>query len=89
MERTPHVLLAGPGANKFAEEQGVPRLPPGSLVTPSAQMALDEFKKTGTILTEIGGKDFQVRIFFENFPYFIIFSEPRRCRYGRSCSTRL
>ncbi|XP_045478220.1 isoaspartyl peptidase/L-asparaginase-like [Harmonia axyridis] len=57
MERTPHVLLAGPGANKFAEEQGIPRLLPGSLITPFAKEALKEFKKKGGSLTEIGGKD--------------------------------
>src|SRR5450432_1997120 len=33
MERTPHVLLVGPGAEDFARECGVERLPPGALVT--------------------------------------------------------
>ena len=33
MQLTPHVLLAGPGAQAFAAEQGVPLLPAGSLVT--------------------------------------------------------
>ncbi|KAL3273720.1 hypothetical protein HHI36_015150 [Cryptolaemus montrouzieri] len=57
MEKTPHVLLAGSGANKFAEEQGIPRVPPGSLITNDAVEALAQFKKCGQILTEIGGKD--------------------------------
>jgi len=33
LERTPHVLLAGPGAEAFADAQGVPRVDPASLVT--------------------------------------------------------
>ena len=33
MERTPHVLLAGPGADAFADAHGVPRTLPGVLVT--------------------------------------------------------
>ncbi|CAH0563342.1 unnamed protein product [Brassicogethes aeneus] len=57
MEKTPHFTLAGAGANKFATEQGVPTVPPGSLVTKSAQQALDQFKKTGYVRTEIGEKN--------------------------------
>ncbi|CAH1154280.1 unnamed protein product [Phaedon cochleariae] len=57
MEKTPHLLLAGAGANKFAKEQGVPALTPGSLVSPSAEMALQHFKKKGGDLTEIGHKN--------------------------------
>lgn len=53
MEKTPHVLLAGAGANKFATEQGVPRLPPGSLVSPYAKLALEKFKKHGEHSTEV------------------------------------
>lgn len=53
MERTPHVLLAGTGANKFAAEQGVPRLPPDSLVSPYAKLALEEFKIHGEHSTEV------------------------------------
>lgn len=34
MERTPHVLLVGEGADAFARAQGVPAIVPGSLVTP-------------------------------------------------------
>ncbi|XP_018566156.1 isoaspartyl peptidase/L-asparaginase [Anoplophora glabripennis] len=55
MEKTPHLLLAGAGANRFAKEQGVPSVPPGSLVTKYAQKALEEFKrKGGDDRTEIG-----------------------------------
>jgi beta-aspartyl-peptidase (threonine type) len=39
MERTPHVLLAGAGADAFAREQAVPAVAPGSLVTPAAHRA--------------------------------------------------
>ncbi|MDP1826469.1 MAG: isoaspartyl peptidase/L-asparaginase [Archangium sp.] len=34
MERSPHVLLVGEGADAFARTQGVPAIAPGSLVTP-------------------------------------------------------
>ena len=34
MEKTPHVLLVGEGADAFARAQGVPAIAPGSLVTP-------------------------------------------------------
>lgn len=54
MEKTPHVLLAGVGANKFAAEQGVPTVPPGSLVSPFAKQALEEYKKRKDTRTEIG-----------------------------------
>ncbi|KAL1497460.1 hypothetical protein ABEB36_008427 [Hypothenemus hampei] len=52
MEKTPHLLLAGAGANKFAEEQGIPRLSPGQLVTPYARSILEEFKKQKGINTK-------------------------------------
>ena len=37
MERTPHGLLAGAGATRFAEQQGVPLLRSADLVTAEAQ----------------------------------------------------
>ena len=37
MERSPHVLLVGPGAEEFAHAQGVPRVEPSSLITPAAR----------------------------------------------------
>lgn len=54
MEKTPHVLLAGQGANKFAEEQGIPKLPPGALISEYARTALGAFKKGAQAQTEIG-----------------------------------
>lgn len=57
MEKTPHVLLAGQGANKFAKEQGVPTLAPGALVSDYARVALEAFKKGAQAQTEIGEKD--------------------------------
>lgn len=56
MEKTPHVLLAGAGANKFASENGISTVEPGSLVTKAAQQALENFKRKGGSLTEIGHK---------------------------------
>jgi len=40
-EKTPHVLLVGPGAEAFADELGTPRVPAESLIAPRA---LDRFK---------------------------------------------
>lgn len=57
MEKTPHVLLAGHGANKFAREQGIETLPEGTLVSKYALEALEDFKKTGDNRTEIGAKN--------------------------------
>ncbi|XP_060521354.1 isoaspartyl peptidase/L-asparaginase [Cylas formicarius] len=57
MERTPHLLLAGAGANKFARDQGVPVLPKGALVSEYAKKALEEFKVRGCASTEIGEKN--------------------------------
>lgn len=57
MEKTPHVLLAGQGANKFAREQGVPTLAPGALVSDYARAALEAYKKGAKAQTEIGDKN--------------------------------
>lgn len=54
MEKTPHVLIGGRGANKFAEEQGIPILPPGTLVTHYARKSLEHFKKNSQAPTQIG-----------------------------------
>lgn len=53
MEKTPHVLFAGAGANRFAHEQGIVRLAEGSLVSPYAKLSLEEFKKRQSSGTEI------------------------------------
>ncbi|CAH1973380.1 unnamed protein product [Acanthoscelides obtectus] len=55
MEKTPHVMFAGAGANRFAREQGVPFVAPGSLVSESAKRSLEMFKKNqAEHLTETG-----------------------------------
>jgi beta-aspartyl-peptidase (threonine type) len=54
MEKTPHFLLAGEGANRFAKEQGFPTVPAGALVSKYAEEALENFKKYGDNRTEIG-----------------------------------
>lgn len=57
MEKSPHVMFAGAGAEKFASEQGVPFVPKGSLVSKYAKKALEDFKKNGgDKRTEIGHK---------------------------------
>jgi isoaspartyl peptidase/L-asparaginase-like protein (Ntn-hydrolase superfamily) len=40
LERSPHVLLVGPGAEAFAAAHGVPRVDPASLVTPARRADL-------------------------------------------------
>lgn len=63
MERTPHVLLAGAGAERFAREQGVGRVPPA--LSPSAAERFEEWQRTrrgGEINIEnrsalLGGRD--------------------------------
>jgi isoaspartyl peptidase/L-asparaginase-like protein (Ntn-hydrolase superfamily) len=40
LERTPHVLLVGPGAEAFAAAQGVPRVEPASLATDARRAEL-------------------------------------------------
>jgi len=57
MEKTPHILLAGAGANKFALEQGVPTVPKGSLVSPLAKKALAQCKTTGDLRCELGDEN--------------------------------
>ena len=41
MERSPHVMLAGDGAEAFAREHGLETMPPEWFVTPRARAALD------------------------------------------------
>ena len=48
METTPHILLAGPGAYNFAQENDVPFVENESLITKSAQDALAEFLRGNT-----------------------------------------
>lgn len=54
MEKTPHVMLAGDGAEKFAKEQGIEFVPEGSLVSDYALKALKEFKLNPDNRTEFG-----------------------------------
>lgn len=57
MERTPHVLLGAHGASMFAREQGFTTVSPTSLVSDYARQALEEFKRTGYVRTEIGASN--------------------------------
>lgn len=63
MEKTPHVLLAGQGANRFAKEQGIPTLAPGDLVSDYAKQALAAFKSGAQAQTEIGHPDVCIFIY--------------------------
>ncbi|KAK9738159.1 Asparaginase [Popillia japonica] len=44
MEKTPHFMLAGEGALRFAKEQGLEILPPGALVTQAKRERLELIK---------------------------------------------
>jgi isoaspartyl peptidase/L-asparaginase-like protein (Ntn-hydrolase superfamily) len=45
LERTPHALLAGAGAEAFARAQGVPRIDPASLVEPAQRERLHRARR--------------------------------------------
>jgi isoaspartyl peptidase/L-asparaginase-like protein (Ntn-hydrolase superfamily) len=45
MERSPHVLLAGDGAERFAQEQGLPQAPPESFVTDLRRLQLARWRE--------------------------------------------
>lgn len=45
MENTPHVMLAGEGANKFASEYGINEVDKDLLITPYAKQELAKYKK--------------------------------------------
>ncbi|ROT76047.1 hypothetical protein C7M84_005386 [Penaeus vannamei] len=50
MEKTPHVMLAGEGANKFASQYGINEVDKELLITPYAKEELAEYKKyTNTV----------------------------------------
>ncbi|XP_046564047.1 LOW QUALITY PROTEIN: isoaspartyl peptidase/L-asparaginase-like [Haliotis rubra] len=50
LEKTEHVLLVGPGANKFADECGIPTVQADSLITDTARAELEHFKKYKTTI---------------------------------------
>lgn len=50
MERTPHVLLIGAGAEALAEEAGVPQRDPGYFVTPARVAQLAAVMEAGATL---------------------------------------
>ncbi|RVE44097.1 hypothetical protein evm_011263 [Chilo suppressalis] len=55
---SPHSLLGGEGAKRFALEKGFPTVPPDSLVSENARNALNSFLKHGEFgKTEIGAID--------------------------------
>lgn len=45
MQHSPHVLLAGPGADAFARTRGIPAIDPQSLVTPRARRRFEARRK--------------------------------------------
>lgn len=45
MEKSPHALLSGEGASKFARKNGYELEKPGSMVTLAAKEALEAYKK--------------------------------------------
>ena len=49
LEQSDHVLLAGSGADAFAQEHGFSPSAPGSLVTAEAQAEFDRFREFGGV----------------------------------------
>jgi beta-aspartyl-peptidase (threonine type) len=45
MDKTPHVLLAGAGADEFAERQGLKRMPPEYFITEDRRQQLEEIQR--------------------------------------------
>lgn len=59
MEKTPHIFLAGPGANKFALENEIPFVPDDEIITDFARQALDDFLHgKGEATNELGYLNF-------------------------------
>jgi beta-aspartyl-peptidase (threonine type) len=55
MDSTPHIFLAGTGANEFAWEKGVPFVPDDELITDFAREALEDFiHGRGEATSELG-----------------------------------
>jgi beta-aspartyl-peptidase (threonine type) len=55
LDRTPHVLLVGPGAEAFAAEQGLARVPPGYFVRSGAAVAPDTPGTVGAVAVDAAG----------------------------------
>uniref|UniRef100_A0A8C8VJH5 Isoaspartyl peptidase/L-asparaginase n=1 Tax=Pelusios castaneus TaxID=367368 RepID=A0A8C8VJH5_9SAUR len=45
LEKTPHVMLTGTGANQFAEKLGIPQVPVEELVTEHAKAEWEQYRK--------------------------------------------
>lgn len=56
MEKTPHGILSGDGANEFGRRMGLPQIPDSELITENAKHALEKFLCEGQDpnVTEIG-----------------------------------
>lgn len=53
MEKSPHVLLSGNGADQFSKEQGFEQVPNGYFSTPRRRQQLQEFKSTDVSALEV------------------------------------
>ena len=47
------MMLIGEGANKFAEEMGVPKVDPSELATPSARKEWEEYDKYKSVISKV------------------------------------
>mmetsp|Transcript_37423 Transcript_37423/g.60593 ORF Transcript_37423/g.60593 Transcript_37423/m.60593 type:complete len:306 (-) Transcript_37423:88-1005(-) len=59
MEKTPHILLVGEGANKFAAQNGVDEVEPEELVTPAAVEEWKRFKQYSQTVDSLFNKSGQ------------------------------
>lgn len=53
MEKSPHVLLSGEGADQFSKDRGFEQVPNSSFSTPRRQQQLQEFKTTNVSALEV------------------------------------
>lgn len=75
MEKTPHVMLSGKGAEAFAREENYPNTP---LLTPAAKAAWEEWKKT---------EQYQPIINIENHDTIGILCRDKEGNISGACST--
>lgn len=75
MEKTPHVMLSGKGAEAFAREQNYPNTP---LLTPAAKAAWEEWKKT---------EQYQPIINIENHDTIGVLCRDKEGNISGACST--
>ena len=84
MEKTPHVMLVGQGAQAFAVEQGFPR---GKLLTPAAEKAWKAWLKTAEYAPQINAERRAIPGDSSNHDTLGILARDARGRLAGACTT--